>query len=1066
MITIARYLILRPLLTNVLLFLLLLVSGYSLQFVQRQGMPRVDLGKVNIHTVYPGASPEDVELNVTIKLEDAIKGVSGVESYFSRSMENISFLQVTIDSDAEDMEKVKQDLRTAIERVNDLPEEVTDRPYLYEIKIDDRPIYEVAITLDEFDEPTLRHHARELKRKIMNIEDVSYVHEVGMRDREIQILLSKEKMAEKYISFDDVIRAIKLNKLRLSGGSLESYTTERGIVTLSEFKNPKDVAEIILRANLGGGYVRIGDVGRIVDGFEKANQIIKFDGRRGISLMVVKKGSADVITTVDEIKKVIENHKLDLPQKGMRFHSTWDDSIETRNRLNLLYGNAIMGLTLVVIILFMFFDWRIALWTAMGIPVSLAITLMILPVLNITLNSISLLGMVAVLGIVVDDAIIIAESIYRAKDQGMNSTDAALYGLRNVIRPVFGTILTTMIAFVPLFLIPGIVGDFSREIPTIVILTLAASFLEATTILPAHLGHDRKAERSVIEGERTADKNKNTFYPPGKYLIQFLEKIYEIVLRYSLNHRYIALLLLSLSLFGSIGMGLFTIKLDMFPIKQAFQIWLMAEIPRDSTLEYTHERASRVGKIIETLPRNAVHSYKTIVGETYDPSTDAVFYASNAFLINLILTPASDRDINAEETIQYIKNELKKIDPNNEIKMSSFILGGGPPVGSPLEIRVMGQDNEKRTHLVNQIKDDLKDFGVTDIDTDLRRGKVELRLLPDHLAIARSGLNVADIAGAIRTAYDGTVVTHQQTPDEQISFRVMMDHPELNFDNPLQNLFVRNMTGNLVPISNLVYVKKDEAPESIYHYNSYRANKVAGNIPEDGEINLNLIYDHLKKKYENFERENPGFILKIGGEAAKADEFLINMVIATMIAILAIYLILVLEFSSFMQPAMVILAIPFGFAGLVTAFAIQGLPLSMMALVGILGFSGVVVNDSLIMVDFINRLRQSGSIEDISIDEEPQDHNLTDEEFQIAVITGARMRLRAILLTTLTTVAGLIPTAYGFVGGFDSFVSPMVMAMTWGLLAGTSSVLIVIPVFYVIYGDMIKWLHNMFHKTA
>ncbi|MCB1309609.1 MAG: efflux RND transporter permease subunit, partial [Leptospiraceae bacterium] len=611
MIRLARFLILRPLLTNIILVLVLLLAASSFWNIRRQAYPRVDFGKLNIVTIYPGASPEDVELNVTINLEEAIREVSGIDHYISRSTENYSFIQVVIDPDVEDQDEVKDQIRNAIDRVSDLPAEVEERPIVEEIKMDRQPIYEIALTMQEPDDELLNFHARQLKKKLLDIPEVSVIDEVGMRDREIQILLDREHMARYQVSFDDVIRAIKYNKIRVSGGSLESYTHETGIVTLSEFESPQDVANIIIRANPGGNRVRIRDVGRVQDSFEKQEIVVKFRGERGVSLYVQKKWSADVIRTVDKVKAAIETYRTDLAPNEINFHSTWDSSIETRTMLNIMYGNAIAGLILVVIILFLFLDFRIAFWTAMGIPLSFAIAIIFIPLLGITINSISLVGMIVVLGMIVDDAIIIGESIFRYLEQGLPPREAAIKGLSGVVRPVFGTIITTIIAFLPLYFLPGVVGDFGREIPTMVIITLLASFVEATTVLPAHLGHER---------DSSARNKKNQPYqshPPGQKLIDWLEVRYVRVLGIALRFRWVmALCFLGFLIVGG-GLGLIFVTPNMFPDDQSYRVWIQGELPRGTNLNYTNTATQKVEAAIEALPPDVLYAYRTFVGNEY-----------------------------------------------------------------------------------------------------------------------------------------------------------------------------------------------------------------------------------------------------------------------------------------------------------------------------------------------------------------------------------------------------------------------------------------------------------------
>ena len=1075
MVFITRYLIARPLLTNLILILILLIAAASLPRIKRQGYPRVDFGRMDIQTVYPGASPEDVELNVTIKLEEALKRVTGIDRYISRSMENQSYIMVRIDPDAEDQEKVKAEIRRVIESVSDLPPEITERPLISEVKIDNWPVYEIALTippekgkdaasLNSRGERLVRKHALNLKKKLLGLPEISQVLEEGIRDREIQILLDPDKMARRYISFDEVIHSIRMNKIRVSGGSLESYTSERGIVTLSELSSPRDVENIIIRSNFSGNRVRVKDVGRVVDDFKKRDSVIKYNGEPGVSLWAVKKGPADVVRAVDAVKRVIAQYRKEYAPPGIRFHSTWDASIETKNRLSLLYGNAALGLFLVIIILFIFLDRKIALWTALGIPLSVGITLILLPIFNITLNSISLLGLVAVLGMVVDDAIIIAESIYRSREAGLPAKESALQGLRTVIKPVFGTIITTMIAFLPMYFLPGMVGDFSREIPSIVIIMLAASFFEATTILPAHLGMERKKKT----------KRAPPSPPPGRVLLNVLETLYVKILRRVLRHRLAAFLGFLVFLIGGGTLGALFARIDMFPADQAYKMWIQGDLPRDSNLQYTGRAAIALEKTIRSLPPGLVQSYKTLVGQRYDSASDSGQLAASSFMTQLILVPSSERDRSAFQVRDLLRDTVKAHTGKIPLKISFLIQTGGPPVGQPLEIQVLGQDNAKRLKIIQELQKDLARYPVSDIDTDYKTGKKELRLLPRYDVIAATGLNTAAVASTIRTAFDGTRTAYLQMPEERIDFRVMLDRPFRNFNDPLRGLYVRNPTGNLIPLKNLVRIQETQSQERYNHYQSYRSNLVTASVQKtfknkDGQqvpvkISAANIYSELKKKYANFEKENPGYRIIFGGEAQESQAFMIRMGIALAIAILIIYFLLIIQFDSFTQPAMVILAIPFGLVGIMLAFWLQNYALSMLALIGILGFTGVVVNDSLIMVDFINRLKNTGSTEDPGLLDAsaPVPVPSAPDDFHEAVIQGASIRLRPIILTTFTTVAGLIPTAYGLIGGFESFVSPMVMAMTWGLITGTLAVLIVIPVFYSLHEDLVNFLQKSF----
>lgn len=1027
MLKITRFLIDRPLITRIILSFFLISAVVSVFKLQRQAYPRVDYQQMRITTIYPGASPEDVELNVTVKLEEALKELEGIEKYVSDSLENLSIITVFIDPNAEDKEKIKSEIRRVIDTVTDLPEEVEKRPNIEEEKVDNMPIYEIALSMQNGNESTLNYHIKRLKKKLLELNTVSRVNESGVQDKEIKILLNKDKMKKKAVTFYEVIQAIKKTKLRVSGGTIESYTLEKGIVTFSEFSKPGDIENIIIRSGgIGGNKIRIKDVGRVEEGFEKEHVINKYNGKVGLSLWVLKKSTVDVIKTVNDIKKVIEDYKKMNSDEGLEFFSTWDASIETKNRLFIVYTNAILGFIFVLIILFLFLDKKVAVWTAVGIPFSIAGTIILLPFFNVTINSVSLLGFVVVLGMLVDDAIIISESIYSARENGMPPIEASIFGLKSVVKPVIATIVTTIIAFLPLYFLPGLTGDFALEIPTVVIIMLTISLLEAIFMLPAHLAHIK--ERDI---------NKYSI-PVGQRFLNWLGYKYEKILVNALRHRYRSLLFLILFLVIGGVVTIFITRFTLYPLDQAYDIWISGETPRGNNLEYTLKETKKIEAIIDDLPKDIVYSYKTHAGSKYNTLFTGEIYSSNYFYIKLTLIPATKRKMSAEEVRDNIKSEIAKRKIDVFSALDFFIDSGGPPLGKPLEIMISGNDNEKREELINRIINDLKNFPVTDIDTNLKKGKEELRILPKYDKLAEAQLDVSSIAQTIRTAFDGEIVAHFQTPEEEIPFRVMLDEESKSFIDPLNGLYVRNGYGSLVSIKNFIYQTEYTAPQTIYHYNGERTNMITANLDRE-KTTAKKIYDELSKRYKNIEKEYYGFKIRLGGEAEESFKTFFNLLILLIIAILAIYFLLVMQFNSFTQPIMMILSIPFGLFGITIAFGLQFTDLSMLAMVGVIGFTGVVVNDSLIMVHFINDKRKNG-----------KDKN----NFINTIIEGAKLRLRPIVMTTLTTVVALFPTAYGIIGGIDSFVSPMVMAMMWGLMVGTIATLIVIPVLYLINEDI------------
>jgi multidrug efflux pump subunit AcrB len=1027
-----KYLMRRPLLVNLILIFIIISAIVSAMRLQRSALPRIDLYNASIMTTYPGASPEDVELNVTRKIEDKLEGISDIKTYTSMSMENFSIITVEIDRTAEDKDQVMDDINNAVDTITDFPEEVSERPTVFEEKSDVWPIYYLSIFTKDYEDTSYLQVAEDIQDELLSLTTVSDIQINGNSDKEIKILLDKDKLKEFEISIDEIIGAIQANKIRLSAGSIESFTAETGIVTLAEFETPEDVEDIIVRINDAGNDITIAEIGRVLPGYEDPSTIQRVNGKPGVELLFYKKGSSDIIVSQREIVKALDEfrqtHEI---SNNIEFVVTRDESVETRDRLTILYSNAGMGLLLVLILLFIFFNRQLAFWTAMGIPMAIGIAFIAVSFFDVTINRVSLLGLVVVLGMLVDDSIIVAENIFRFRLMGLSAEESALKGVRTVMVPVFATIITTVLAFMPIYFIPGMAMDFAREIPTFVIAMLVGSLIESVLFLPVHLGHSKKK-----------NKDKKEEKPIGEKLLVGMETAYEKILHTLLKRKYISFGLIITGFLVMLFISAKLVTFKMFPIDQATRMYFWGETKQSASLDYTSEAIMPIEKIINSVPEGVIDAYTTTVGKTgqYDIQT-----LPNLFRFELTLTPIQEREMTAPEIRDFVMQKFEEGNFKEIEKFDWYIDGGGPPEGKPVEISITGNDNEKRIELLNTVSKKMEDIGFTEVDTNYRDGKPELRLTPDNRLLSRSGLSISQVASVIRTAIDGYEVTHMDTPDEQIPFRLVLDKESINKENPLDGLFTINNFGVVIPVENLLKSKLSKTPQSIYHYNGKRTNTITANLP--GGISDSEANQLLKNSFKNFELENPGFKFKIEGEAEANMETMTKMLFAIGLAIVAVYFVLVIQFNSLIQPAIVISAIPFGLIGILLAFAIQNMDLSMLALTGIMGYSGVVVNDSLIMVDYINNVRKD---------------NLTcGTTFIENVVCGAKLRFRPIFLTTITTVAGLLPTAYGIFGGLDSFISPMVMAMAWGMIIGTPSVLFIIPLYYSILEDF----SNLFRRN-
>ena len=1033
---VVTYLLDHPLVTN-LVSSVIVVAGIAAGLsLNREGYPNVDLDKMTIVTVYPGASPEDVELNVTVKIEDAIKNISGIQKFNSKSVEGSSFIKVYLDSEAKNKDTIKSNIRWAVNSVSDLPDEILDQPLVKEITTAEAAVYEVALSLDSGNYSQLHDQSHKLQDRIKTLKQVARVRLRGARDREYQVVIDRTKLSKYYVSFEEIVKTIQENKVRVSGGSVESFVNEVGIIAVSEFEDPKEIEDMIIRSSTSGNVVRIGDVGKVEETFAKEETILRYNGIPGMGLFVEKNANSDIIDTVAAVREVIAEYQKTAPS-GLQIFPLYDLSIDTETRLSIVSSNMLAGFILVLLILFIFLDWRVALWSAVGIPISVCAALIVMAYLEISIDSISLCGMVVVLGMIVDDAIIIAESIYRNLEKGLPPREAAVKGLSVVIRPVFGTIISTIIAFSPIYFVPGMIGQFSGAIPTIVIIMLAGSFIEAVTLLPAHIGH-----------VRGGSGNFKISRPPGQKILDIWQASYRKFLSFAMRYRgWIFSGFLGIAAV-TVWVGVKNFRFVMFPDSQAYQLVLTGKVPEGYPVKFTAEQVKHLEKAIQELPEGVVQGFRATIGLDLASDEERIFPipSQSSFFMYISLTAFSQRDMTAKEVKEAIEAKLKSVSHKIN-KLNIWIMSGGPPLGKPIEVRVTGDNEEQLATATAEVLKILEPMQVYDLDTGVSEGKKQYRYLPDHQRLAAANATWSAVTATIKSAFDGTIVTHQETPSERIPIRVIGDPVQIEFDRPLSGLKVRNATGQMLNISPLVKRQEITTVNMINRHNAQRSVTIQGDVDKK-KTTPNKVYGSLLQPLRDLSNKFPDLRIETGGEAKESAEMVRRLMWLLIAALCMIFVLLVVQFNSFSQPFMVILAVPFGLIGVQLSFTLQNIDLSLLAMVGIVGFAGVVINDSLIMVDYINRLR--GELRHNSNASNAEQK----ETFHKAIIDGAVTRFRPVVLTTITTISGLIPTAYGLIGGVDSFISPLVMAMTWGLIVGTPAVLILVPVLYAINEDV------------
>ncbi len=1006
----------RHKLATLITIMTILLGLSTLVGIKRDTYPHVDFGMMVVVTRYPGASPEDVELNVTNKIEEELKYVTGIERITSISLENTSAIIVTIDIDVSNQDEVKTDIREAVGRVTDFPVAVTESPFVTDLSSSDMDVIEVGLS-GKIPYRELREMARLLEKKLKNVPGVSRLEKFGYRSREIKIEVSPEAAKKYQIPLREIIAAIQARNIQGTTGTFESYTSEKNLVTLAQFRDPLEVGNVIIRSTFEGPVVKVKDLAIVKDDFEDERILSRLNGKAAISFLVFIGESADAIRTCDAIKELVERERERLPEEVEILHIN-DESRYVRDSFNVVLSNGLIGLVLVLILLTVFLNARTAFWVALGIPVALLGTIFMLPVFGMFLDTVTLSGMILVIGIIVDDSIIIAENISRRREKGDPPLDAAVEGIQEVFRPVVTTILTTFLVFAPMFFMPGLFGKYIVPIPLAISLALFISLGEAMVALPAHLLPGMRRESAKSHDRRWFD---------------VLREWYRGAVFHILRFRYVFIPLFVVMLAGSLWYAGSYMKFILFPSEMADSFFMFIKLPSGSSLKATTDRVYEIEQLIAGLPQEEVASFNTRIGTDYSE----IFVAAeseNYAAARVRLTPYSERSRNANQIVEELRQKTDEIEGIEEI--TYYIESGGPPVGKPVNIRIVGADDYLRERLADSIEAFLAAMaGVKDVERDDEPGKDQVEILIDYDRLSRRGLTVADVAQNVRIAYDGEVVTSVRYGDEDVDFRIMMEKKVREQPGYLKELPIPNRQGRMIPLGEVARLKTGPGPSDYRHYDGERTVTVEADV--DVSVTTSLEVTDAVFSHFDVDRDWPGMQLGVGGEAFETEESVASLFRTFVIAVLAIYFLLVILFNSFTQPFLVMVAIPFGITGVVIAFGFHGEPFSFMAIMGIIGLSGVVVNDSLVMVSRINDLRAQGRRDNIL--------NIVAE--------GTADRLRAIILTTLTTAVALLPLAYG-VGGSALFMAPMALALGWGLLFATPLTLVLVPCLYVIGQDI------------
>ncbi|MDO8494313.1 MAG: efflux RND transporter permease subunit, partial [Deltaproteobacteria bacterium] len=906
----------------------------------------------------------------------------------------------------------------AVDQVDDLPIDLEDRPVVTEVRSKDQPIVEVSLSGD-ISEAELVHHAKILENKLLDLPQVSSVVRRGWREKEIWVEADPQKLAEYSFSLTDLLTTLESANVNIPGGELLEQKREFLIRSTGEFETAEDVKKVVLRANDSRHWVAVEDVAEVKEAFEEETIINRSNGARAINLVVVKKETADAIDLVDTVKKLAQEYQAQ-KGNGLRVSFIHDLSFYIKRRLNVLYGNGAFGFILVVVCLLFFINRRVALITSLGTPFALCGTIFIMQLTGITLNLLTMFGLIMVLGMLDDDAVVVSENIYRLREEGLSMRDACLRGVLEVWKPVTISALTTIAAFLPLMFMTGIMGKFIFYIPLMVVIALCVSLFEIFLIFPSHLhdwagGIDMRHSRTQQAFDRFAEK-------------------YVRWLKVCLQNRYrVALGFFIFFLFGIFVYS--QVPFTLFPKRGVEIFFVRAKAPVGTPLEETGERFKQLERLIDKLEKGEVEDYVTQVGiQQNDPSDPFTDRFSHIGQIAVYLTPPSHRDRDAQEIVDDLRARGRVFVGLTEVNFE--LMRPGPPVGKPIAIRVRGEDLSQISPVASRIETELRTFqGVTDIKLDEELGKEELLLKVDRVKMAQAGLSIRDIGTAIRASFEGLIATIIRRTDEEINVRVRFPLAQKHSRESFGQILIPNRQGRLIHFSEVAALEEAKGINAIRHHERQRTITVIANVDEE-TITTVEVQKKMEKGLRNLQNEFPELTIQFGGEFEETTESLATLKQAFFLAMLLIFGLLVLQCNSFWQPFVVMSSIPLGLIGVLIAFWLHGEPKSFLGLMGMVGLAGVVVNNAIVLVDFINEGRKKG---------------LQKLE---SIVQACSLRIRPIFLSSATTVLGLVSLAYGLWGS-DPFLRPMAMAFVWGLSFATILTLIAVPCFHAIGDDLV-----------
>ena len=1000
------------------LLMVILIGGgiWTMYNIQKEVFPQFQLDIVEVSVVYPGAAPAEVEQGILLPVEEAIRGIQGIREITSTADEGSGEVLIELVVGTNRMQAF-QDIDQAIARIQTFPDDI-EQPEV-RLQAQQQDVMEIGLYGD-VDIWTLRQLAERLRDRLLSNEGITQVEIGNVPEYMTHVEIPQHRLREYNLTLGEVADIIVQSSEDIPAGAVETNAGEI-LLRMQERKQwAEEFGSIDIITSESGATVTLADLAEITDGFEEAGFHGQFNRQPSVEVEIFRIGDQSPLDIAETVQSILQDFESSLPP-GVQYRIDSNRAEDYEERLSLLTENGIIAIVIVLFILTLFLEYRLAFWVMMGMTISVVGGLVFLPLIGVSINMISMFGFLVVLGIVVDDAIVVGENVYEYRQQGMGYLDAAIVGTKDIARPVVFSILTNIIAFVPLLFMPGTTGKFWWPLPAVVITVLAVSLLEALFILPAHLGHSSKKSFKIAHYvERGQQSFANGFN-------RFVDRYYRRFLELCLRHRYITLstalaLLLMVGGYGySDHMGMI-----MMPEVSADEIEAGVTLP----VSTTPEQAAKVATEITESTHQMFEKHNLFeVAEGIKTNVRG----QNFIDVEIVMKPPDERDMTAQDVIELWRDEIGDIEGVDQITFEAERGPGGAQ--QDISVDLSHSDIDVLEKASQAFLEQAEAFEATrDVNDNYNKGKTQLdfQLLPEGLNL---GLTPSEVGRQVRDAFFGALAMRQLRGTNEIEVRVKLPLEERKDIHHLEDLVIRTPGGMEVPLMDVVSVEQREAFTTINRRDGRRVVTVGMDVePANAvtQVQASINQEVLPQLRADF----PGLTWSFEGTQAEMRESTQTLWGGFVLAMMIMYALLAVAFGSYVQPLIVMSAIPFGIVGAVIGHILLGYDLSLVSLMGVIALSGVVVNDSLIMIDYANKRRA--------------DHSTFE-----AIHEAGLRRFRPIILTTFTTFGGLTPIILE-TSRQAYYLIPMAISLGFGIIFATSIILLIVPCLYMILEDIVS----------